>query len=188
MRVKKRWNQNSRERSLEQMANAVSAVIWKAAAQVVLNLENDNFETTTQAQRVDLVEEVSSYLVHIADRWVYKRGSSEQRQTFVGALVRDVSRLVEDSRFDVQGPGKYRADFVERFNKRSSDYAEHHYTEEEGGSFRMRLTFGHHVANSMGAHDNKWIPDYIIGREAPEIESGLTRALSGLVRLDSGSI
>ena len=58
MRVKKRWNQNSRERSLEQMANAVSAVVWKAAAQVVLNLENDNFETTTQAQRVDLVEEV----------------------------------------------------------------------------------------------------------------------------------
>jgi hypothetical protein len=36
----------------------------------------------------------------------------------------------------------------------------------------------------MGARDNKWIPDYIIGREAPEIEATLRLSLSGLVAFD----
>jgi len=36
----------------------------------------------------------------------------------------------------------------------------------------------------MGERDNRWIPDYIVGREAPEIETALKRSLSGLVTFD----
>ena len=65
VRVKKSWNQGSAPRSLAQMANAIGATIWKLAANVLLNLENENFETTTQGQRVDILEEVVCYLVQI---------------------------------------------------------------------------------------------------------------------------
>ena len=54
VRLKKRWNQRERPRTPAQMANAVAAGIWKLAAEIVLNLENENFETETQAQRADL--------------------------------------------------------------------------------------------------------------------------------------
>ena len=36
----------------------------------------------------------------------------------------------------------------------------------------------------MGEKDSKWIPDYILGRDAPEIETSLRRSLTGLVVLE----
>jgi hypothetical protein len=112
VRVKKRWNRDAGPRSVPQMANAIGATVWKLAADVVLNLENENFETDTQAQRVDIMEEVICYLAHVCDRWVYPRADQEQRAGFVSALVRDMARMLEDSRVDVQGEGEYQAAFL----------------------------------------------------------------------------
>jgi hypothetical protein len=113
VRVKKNWNQAAAPRSLPQMANAIGATIWKLAANVLLNLENENFETTTQAQRVDILEEVVCYLVHFCDRWLYPQTDHEQRSEFISSLVRDMARMLEDSRIDVQGEAKYQAAFVD---------------------------------------------------------------------------
>jgi hypothetical protein len=182
VRVKKRWNQHDAPRSIAQMANAIAASIWKLAADVVLNLENENFETTTQGQRVDLLEEVVCYLVHFCDRWIYSRVGQEQRSEFIACLARDMARLLEDSRVDVQGKGDYRAAFVDKINRRSADYAGFGYREDDGCSFSMRCRLGEYVQACMGERDRRWIPDYIVGREAPEIESALRRSLAGLVR------
>ena len=48
----------------------------------------------------------------------------------------------------------------------------------------MRSQLGNHIQAVMGEKDNKWIPDYILGRDAPEIENSLRRSLNGLVILD----
>jgi hypothetical protein len=184
VRVKNRWNQNAQPRSLAQMANAISSTLWKLAADVVLSLENENFETTTQGQRVDLLEELACYLVHYCDRWIYSRADEDQRNEFVSCLVGDIARLLEDSRVDVQGEGDYRAAFIDKLNRRSTDYAAYSFSEAEGGSFAMRCRLGEHVQDSMGERDRRWIPDYIVGREAPAIETALQRSLSGLVKLD----
>ena len=185
VRIKKRWNQHAAPRSLAQMANAISSTIWKLAADVVLNLENENFETETQGQRVDLLEELASYLVHNCDRWVYTRASQEQRSEFIDCLVRDMARLLEDSRVDVQGSGDYQVDFIDKLNQRTADYAQFSYDEDDGCSFAMRCRLGERVQATMGARDERWIPDYIIGREAPTVESALKRSLTGLVRIES---
>jgi hypothetical protein len=184
VRVKKRWNRDAGPRSVPQMANAIGATVWKLAADVVLNLENENFETNTQAQRVDIMEEVICYLAHVCDRWVYPRADQEQRAGFVSALVRDMARMLEDSRVDVQGEGEYQAAFLEKVNQRSADYAVYSFSEEDGGSFAMRCRLGDRVQAAMGERDKRWIPDYIVGREAPEIETALKRSLSGLVIFD----
>ncbi len=181
IRVKKRWNRDSGSRSLEQMANGIAGMVWKLAANVVLNLENENFETSTQGQRLDVIEEIVCYLVHVCDRWAYPQAGVKERETFVSSLVHDMARLLEDSRYDVIGPGEYRTAFLERLNQRSGEYAGYSYDEEEGGSFAMRCRFGDHVQAAMGARDNRWIPDYIVGREAPEIENTIRRSLAGLV-------
>ncbi|TNF86401.1 MAG: hypothetical protein EP300_13540 [Gammaproteobacteria bacterium] len=184
VRVKKRWNRDAAPRTLAQMANAICATIWKLAANVVLNLENENFETETQAQRVDVMEEVICYLVHVCDRLVYVQATETQRGEFIPALVRDLARMLEDSRVDVQGEGEYQAAFLDKINQRSGDYAGYSFSEEEGGSFAMRCRFGDCVQAIMGERDKRWIPDYIIGREAPEIETALKRSLSGLVSFE----
>jgi len=163
------------------MANAIGATIWKLAANVVLNLENENFETATQGQRIDIMEEMVCYLVHYCDRWVYAKADQDQRIEFINCLVRDMARMLEDSRIDVQGEGEYQADFIDKINQRSADYAGYGFDASEGCSFAMRCRLGDRVKATMGERDNRWIPDYIVGREAPEIEAALKRSLSGLV-------
>ena len=185
VRIKKRWNQDVGPRTLAQMANAIGATIWKLAANVVLNLENENFETATQDQRIDIMEEVVCYMVHISDRWIYPRADQPQRAEFVSSLVKDMARMLEDSRVDVQGPGEYQAAFFDKVNQRSGDYSSYAFSEHEGCSFAMRCRLGDRVQASMGDRDNRWIPDYIIGREAPEIETALRRSLTGLVVIES---
>lgn len=167
------------------MANAVASTVWKLAANVVLNLENENFETQTQAQRIDVMEEIVCYLVHVCDRWIYPRVDETGRAEFVSALVGDLARLLEDSRFDVQGEGEYRSAFIDKINQRSGEYASYTFDDEEGASFAMRCKLGDRVQAGMGERDQRWIPDYIIGREAPEIESALRRSLAGLVALEN---
>ena len=185
VRIKKNWNQDSAARSLAQMANAIGATIWKLAANVLLNLENENFETTTQGQRVDILEEVVCYLVHFCDRWMYPQADEEQRREFISCLVKDMARMLEDSRIDVQGEGEYQTAFIDKLNQRSQDYADFSFSEEEGGSFALRCRFGSYLQETMGERDNRWIPDYIVGREAPEIEVALKRSLAGLVSFGS---
>ncbi len=183
VRIKKNWNQQAAPRTLAQMANAISSSIWKLAADVVLNLENENFETDTQGQRADLLEEVASYLVHYSDRWMYSRADEQQRSEFISCLVGDLARLLEDSRVDVQGVGEYRSVFVDKLNARSTDYARFSFTEDGGCSFAMRCRLGDFVQSAMGERDGRWIPDYIVGREAPAIETALQRSLVGLVKV-----
>ncbi|MEM7565023.1 MAG: hypothetical protein AAF353_18565 [Pseudomonadota bacterium] len=181
VRVKNKWNQNSAPRSCAQMANAVAGVCFKLASGVVLNLENENFETDTQVDRIEIMEEVACFLIHVIDRRIHASASEGQRRDFITALVRDLARLLEDSRIDVQGPGSYQAAFIERVNVRSSEYSTYGFSEQEGGSFAMRCQLGNQVQSTMGERDNKWIPDYIVGREAPEIENAIKKSLSGLV-------
>jgi len=184
VRVKKRWNQPTAPRTPAQMANAIGATIWKLAAAVLLNLENENFETETQAQRIDIMEEVVSYLVHVCDRWIYNRTDQEQRAEFISILVKDLGRMLEDSRVDVQGAGEYQAEFFDKLNQRTGDYAVYSYSHDEGGSFALRCRFGDRVQAAMGKRDRRWIPDFIVAREAPEIETALRRSLTGLVTFD----
>jgi len=184
MRVNKKWNQKTRPRCVEQMANAVAAAIWKLAAQVLLNLENENFETSSQGQRLDVVEELVIFLLHLTDRQICEQTSAQNRARFISALAKDTARMLAESRNDVGEPGDHTALFIEKCNLRTAEYANYGFSAEEGASFAMRCVLGAHIMEAMGDRENKWIPDYIIGREAPEIEATLKLSLSGLVAFD----
>jgi hypothetical protein len=96
-----------------------------------------------------------------------------------------MARMLEDSRIDVQGEADYQVDFIDKINQRSQDYAGFSFSDEEGGSFAMRCRLGAYLQETMGERDNRWIPDYIVGREAPEIETALKSSLAGLVSLET---
>ncbi len=185
MRVNRRWNQKSRPRSIKQMSNAVAGAIWKLSAQVVLNLENENFETATQGQRLDIMDELIIFLAHMADRQIYEQTGTGNRDQFVSILVKDLARMLEESRNEVEQVGDHRSCFIEKTNSRTAEYCEYKYSSESGASFAMRCLLGRHVMEVMGERDSKWIPDYIIGREAPEIETSLRRTVAALVKFEA---
>jgi len=167
------------------MSNAVAGAIWKLSAQVVLNLENENFETATQGQRLDIMDELIIFLAHMADRQIFEQTGTGNREQFVSILVKDLARMLEESRNEVEQPGDHRASFIEKSNSRTAEYCEYKYSSESGASFAMRCLLGRHVMEVMGERDGKWIPDYIIGREAPEIETSLRQTVDGLVKFEA---
>jgi hypothetical protein len=167
------------------MSNAVAGAIWKLSAQVVLNLENENFETATQGQRLDIMDELIVFLVHMADRQIFEQTSSGNRDQFVSILAKDLARMLEESRHEVEQPGDHRSCFIEKTNSRTSEYREYRFSSESGASFAMRCLLGRRVMEVMGERDSKWIPDYIIGREAPEIETSLRRTVAALVKFEA---
>ena len=181
MRINRRWNQKKKPRTVEQMANALAAAIWKLGAEVVLSLENENFETSTQIQRLDVLEEFVIFLLHMADRRIYPQTTAEIRSRFISALARDLDRLLADSRFEFEGHVEDGKRFIDKVNRRTGEYSNYQYSAVDGASIALRCTLGEHIRAQMGERDSKWVPDYIIEREAPAAERSLKIALEGLV-------
>jgi hypothetical protein len=73
VRIKSRWNQKERARSIQETASALGFIMWRIAQNALLSLENEGFQTDTQVQRLDVIEEFLAFLLHVVDRRVYDR-------------------------------------------------------------------------------------------------------------------
>jgi hypothetical protein len=181
IRVKAKWKDKDRQRSYGDIGSALAFNAWKAAAQVVLNLENEGFQTETNAQRLDVIAEILAFLIQVADRMAYERMDDEARAGFVSAFATKLAAYMADNRRDVQGPGEWKSQFIDLINDRAQEYAECHWSQADGASFKFRRLLGERVALVMGEKDKRWIPDYIIDREAPEAVRILKRAMPTLL-------
>lgn len=180
MRVRARWNQKDNQRGLRDIASVVAANAWKAAGELVLNLENEGFETSTHAQRLDVIAEVTAFLLHCVDRMIYGKFEEEDRAEFVTAIAVKLTGIMQDNRVDAVGPGDYRQGFVNMLNQRMDEYADCSYSESDGPGFNMRRTVGEYVRKRMGEKDNKWVTDYVMDLEAPKALDYVERAMKSL--------
>lgn len=185
VRLRTRWNLKDRDRSIEQIASAVGVNIWKIASEGLLNLENEGFETISQAQRLDVIAEFIAFMIHVSDRLVYGDMSDEERREFITALALHLTNTMQDNRIDANGPGQYQDAFIQLLNSRMEDYSECSYTDQEGPGFSLKRILGERVRDQMGAKDNKWIPDYIIDAEAPKAVESLKKVLHSMLDLES---
>ncbi len=179
MRVKSKWNIKDRDRSLEEIGGALAFILWRIAQQGTLNLENEGFQTDSNAQRLDVISEFLAFLVQLVDRRKADELGQEQRQKFITALAKNLAVQVQDNRADAQGEGEYRKAFIELLNSRAADYAEFGVTDGVPG-YNMKRYFGEHVRAVMGAKDNQWITDQVMDIEVPEALKPLDRALPNL--------
>ena len=180
MRVKSKWNLRDRERSLSETGGALAFILWRIAQQGTLNLENEGFQTDTNAQRLDIITEFLAFLVHLVDRMTADRFTMEQRQEFIGSLARHLADTMQENRTDAQGKGEYRQPLIDRLNERAVDYAEFTFSDNEPG-FAFRRYFGENVRMVMGERDNKWITDQVMDIEVPEAMNPLRKALRDLL-------
>jgi len=180
VRVKSKWNLRDRERSLSETGGALAFILWRIAQQGTLNLENEGFQTDTNAQRLDIITEFLAFLVHIVDRLTAEQFTVDQRRDFITALARHLADTMQENRTDAQGNGEYRQPLIERLNERAADYAEFAFADDEPG-FAFRRYFGERVRAVMGERDNQWIAEQVMSIEVPQALKPLRKALRDLL-------
>jgi hypothetical protein len=186
VRVKSRWQDKDKQRSLEEVAGALAFIEWRIAGAALLNLENEGFQTDSQSQRLDVLQELCAFLIHVSDRLMHATMDDEQRQRFIVALARKVADTYQDNRSDAEGRGEdFRQAFIDTLNARMADYADFRFEDGEPG-YACKRYLGERVTNSMGPKDGKWISDQVMEVEIPEMLKTLQKGVKGL--LESGTI
>ena len=179
MRVKSKWSNKGRERTLDEVGGAAAFILWRIAQQGLLNLENEGFQTDTRSQRMDVIAEFLAFLVHLADRMKSEALDGGERQKFITSLARHLASTMQENRSEAEGSGDYRQPLIDLFNERGADYAECPMPDDEPG-YAMKRYFGESVTAVMGDKDNKWITDQVMEIEVPEALGPLKKALKEL--------
>ena len=184
VRIRSHWNKKQKERSLEEIAGALAFIEWRIASNALLDLENEGFQTDTQSQRLDVLQEFSAFLIHITDRLVHDTMGEDERQRFIVALALKMADTCHDNRVDAEGRGKdFRQPFIETLNARMADYAEFVFEDRKPG-YAFKRYLGEAVTNAMGDRDSKWISEQVMEVEVPDMLKTLEKGLKDL--FDSG--
>jgi hypothetical protein len=181
VRLRSRWTEKGRERSLEELATVAATNAWKLAGNGVLNLENEGFETNSRAQRLDLIEEFVAFFLSVTDRHVYGRLEEEDRARFVTAMALHLAGFIQENRSDVQGSGDYRSLFIDLINERITMYSECTYSAGEGPGFSMLCVLGDRITERLGPAQRRWAQDQVVAIEGPESAQALRTSLSQLL-------
>ena len=181
LRVKNKWQDKNKQRTVEDTAGVVAFNLWKIASANVLNLENEGFQTDSQSQRVDVIEELLAFYISLVDRLAAdKEYDEDKRRQLIVALAMNLAKTVKDNRVDFDGEGEHSRAFVELLNERMSEYAGFTYSDGEPG-FQLRRRVAEHVQAVMGEKDNKWVPDQVMEIEIPEAMKVFRRVVRGLI-------
>lgn len=179
MRVKSRWNPQAKEQSLEEIAKALAFISWQIATNGVLNIENQGFQTQSNAHRLQIIGEFLAFLLQVADRLVYQNLAEEQREPFITALALRLATIYADNQRDVLGTTKqdYRKTFIDLLNQRAADYSSFSFRHGEAGFDFLRY-FGERVETLMD--EKRWISQQISDVEGPQAIKTLTKGLQNL--------
>lgn len=180
MRIRSKWNAKNRDRTPEEIAGVVGFIAWRISSQAVLDLENNNFQTDTQVQRLAIIWEFAAFLIHITDRMMYERMDEEERAVFISAMAKSMAQTMQDNMEDFLGSGNYKPDLINTLNLRMNEYAKFGYSEESGPSFPMLRLFGENVTAVMGERQKKWVTTQVIDIEAPDAIKTLKRGIGNL--------
>ncbi len=170
IRLKTKWNKQEREVSLQDTVSVLAFNTWKIGMHTLLEIENENFQTDTQMQRVAVMEEIMAFMVHVLDRVAYDIMDDNDRAQLISTFAVKLSDHIQDNARDFSGPGDYRNPFINKLNLRMADYADTSWSKVgQEPAFSMSLTFGHFVAEALGPRDRKWALDYIQQVLMPEV-------------------
>ena len=94
-------------------------------------LENEGFQTDTNAQRLDVMAEFLAFLVHLADRLKAEQLDQQERQAFITSLALHLADRMQENRTDILGKGAYRQPLIDLLNQHNcyesfylSDYSD----------------------------------------------------------------
>lgn len=182
MRIKSRWHKTGKEHSVEETASALAFIAWRIGQDTVLNMENENYQTDTLKQRLDVIFEFMAFLIHVSDRLTYESLDEDERTRFITSMAQNTLRQMRTNLNDQGMTGEQvDAEFLPTLNERMSDYAEFSFEDEEP-SFNMRRYLGEKVTEKMGERDNKWVLQQVMDIEVPNAMENLKKGLDSLIK------
>lgn len=162
IRLKTQWNRQEREVSLEDTVSILAFNAWKIGMQALLEIENENFQTDTQMQRIAIMEEIMAFKIHVLDRIAYDLTAEDERTRLISTFALKMADHIQDNASHNAGSGDYRNPFINKLNNRMADYAETSWSNVgQEPAFSMSLAFGNFIADALGPRDRRWVTDYV---------------------------
>ncbi|MDD5058129.1 MAG: hypothetical protein PHQ60_09665 [Sideroxydans sp.] len=181
MRIKSHWFKEGRERTPQEISDALSFVVSRIADNALKNTRKLKFEIEVGQQYLDFLAEFSLFLILVADRIAYRKLSAEDRLTFTGNLANRVGETYAENRSRLLGEDmkECKQRFIDLLNHRAGEYADFAY-EENGPDYGFYRYLAYCIGQIMNEADSGWIIDQMISNEAPEAVKMVEKTLRGL--------
>lgn len=180
LRIKSHWMNEDQERSLPEIASALAFIAWRIALDKAITLHCERFIYTSDAQRLEVIQEYLAFLVPIADRLAHDRLNDEDRRTLITVFASKVCGHIQDNSQDLLGPGDYGSAFITRLNTRSDDYAEFGFT-DDGPGYPWFRHLGFAIQSLMGdTQTNRWVIDQVMDKDGWEAWRAFAKAFEDL--------
>ena len=155
MRIRTKWHNKEREVSIEEKANTMAFISWRIAMAFVLNMENENFQTDTQKQRLEIILEAVAFLISVTDRLVASQMDLDERRDLVTKMAIKLSKTFQENCEDLIARNEdYAGPFINVLNERLNAYSECGWEdEEEMPGYQYKRDFGNYVSAVMGDKD-----------------------------------
>lgn len=180
-RIRTRWHNKSKPKSIETIAGAMGMNIWKMASGTANKMYNEGFNFKNNAQLLDLIGEYLIFLIQLSDRIAYDELDPEQRQRFTQALASHLIGTMVENQIEELGPSEeYQSAFIEKLNHRLDGYSEFSVA---GGdpSYQMLRYLGTLADQVMGGSDNKWVIEHVMEVEAPVLVKQLKEGMAKIL-------
>ena len=183
LRINTKWHNQGKVVSIEERARTLAFISWKVATGLVLDMENEEFQTDSQSMRLVMIKEACAFLVSVTDRLIASQVTQEERQEMITTMALKLVKDMQDNGNDLLGKGQdYQTPFINLLNQRMSEYAECTWDEAKAEpGFRYKRVFGDAMSKVMGAKDNKWISQHMIEIEIPEMLANLKKGKAQMV-------
>jgi hypothetical protein len=180
LRIKSHWQDETRERSLPEIASALAFIAWRLALEKAINLHCERFVYASDAQRLLVIQEYLIFLLQTADRLTHGLLADADRRTLMLALAKKVFEHVQDNSQELLGADDYGTPFIARLNIRAEEYAEFQWN-DDGPSYALLRHLGFEIQTLMGeAPENRWVIDQVMDLDGWEAHKHFKRALRDL--------
>lgn len=181
-RIRTRWHNKSKPKSIETIAGAMGMNLWKMASGTANKMYNEGFNFKSNAQLLDLIGEFSIFLLQISDRIAYDELDEEQRQRFTQALASHLIGTMVDNQLEELGGSaeEYQRAFIDKLNQRLAGYSEFAVSNGDP-SYQMLRYFGTLCDEVAGGSDNKWVIEHVMEVEAPPLLKQLRESMEKLL-------
>ncbi|UCE31488.1 MAG: hypothetical protein JSW68_00565 [Burkholderiales bacterium] len=189
IRLKTHWfkEERTQSRTPEDVASAMTPIVWRTANHRVQNLREGKFEIAPGASYVEILAELMCFEIVVADRIAFRYDPGDWRERFTASLTNRVGALLQENFDELLGPapgGGYKKRFVDLCNRRATEYAYFDYG-PDGPEFGMLRHFGESVTHAMtDPDDRRWAADQAMTVEGPECVDVIERGMRGLLGME----
>lgn len=181
MRIKSHWFREGRERTAQEIADALSFVAWRIADNALRNTRNADFEIAVGPQYFGFLGEFLHFLIMVADRIAYRQLSAEERLSFTSTLANRLAETYAENESRLLGGtlAESKQRFIAQVNLRAGEYAEFGY-DEHGPDYTFMRYLAFCLSGLMDEQDSPWIIDQILSVEAPSAVKMMEKTLRDL--------